>query len=208
MCEKIFKRNTGGPEHTNRHQHRTQTNVETEHRPTRTERKERDKQESPPGGRASKREPAKSGAEARHASKESKQCWMPVPTEHSPGSAEMAVCSPSSVVHGAVDVAMIGAQAWRSACMWGRCPSARIPRLRLLAPIAHSTAPARAPAQGKCARRSESGVNDVLRSHAACEAAYTGANHVAAAAPDANRVGVTDHLQKSRAPSTAVTAGR
>ena len=126
----------------------------------------------------------------------------------SPGSAEMAVYSPSSFVHGAVDVAMIGAQAWRSACMWGRCPSARIPRLRLFAPIAHSTAPARAPAQGKCARRSESGVNDVLRSHAACEAAYTGANHVAAAAPDANRVGVTDRLQKSHAPSAVVTAGR
>ena len=68
---KFFKRNTGGPEHTNRNQHRTQTNVETEHRPTRTERKERDKPESHPGGRASKREPAKSEAEARRASRES-----------------------------------------------------------------------------------------------------------------------------------------
>ena len=68
---KFFKRNTGGPEHTNRNQRRTQTNGETEHRPTRTERKERVKRESPPGGRASKRGPAKSEAEARQASRES-----------------------------------------------------------------------------------------------------------------------------------------
>ena len=71
ICDLFFKRNTGGPEHTNRHQHRKQTNAETEHRPNQAGRKERVKQESPTEGRAGQREPAKSEAEARRAFRES-----------------------------------------------------------------------------------------------------------------------------------------